>query len=113
MPVMAKRYYSLEGQILGDSEAGDYLRDALGSVTATASPYTGDVQNTYRYKPYGGQLVSTEASPAPKFRWNGTSGYRQITVSHSAVYVRTRHYGQEEGTWTTRDLWWPHEHPYL
>ena len=39
-------YYSCDGEILGDSASGDYMRDALGSVTATCSPTTGAVQNT-------------------------------------------------------------------
>ena len=50
-----------DGEILGDSQAGDYMRDASGSVTAMSSPTTGSVQNTYRYKAYDSQLSSSEA----------------------------------------------------
>lgn len=104
MPLMTKRYYSVDGEILGDSDAGDYMRDALGSVTATCNPDTGSVWNTYRYKPYGSDLSSSGGEkPDPKFRWVGTAGYRQTSISHSASYVRARHYGQEEGRWTTVD----------
>ncbi len=60
-------YYSVEGEILGDSHAGDYMRDALGSVTGTCNPDDGAVQNTYRYKPYGERLTKTRSSPDPKF----------------------------------------------
>lgn len=42
-------YYSVDGEILGDSHAGDYMRAALGSVTGTCSATTGSVQNTYRF----------------------------------------------------------------
>jgi RHS repeat-associated protein len=109
---MTKRYYSVEGEILGDSEAGDYMRDALGSVTGTCNPDTGNVLNTYRYKPYGSELSSSGAKPNPKFRWVGTAGYRQTSISHSASYVRARHYGQEEGRWTSVDPQWPDESRY-
>lgn len=33
----AVNYYGVEGEILGDSHSGDYMRDALGSVTGTCS----------------------------------------------------------------------------
>lgn len=39
-------YDSIEGEIYGDSESGQYLRDALGSVTATASASMGVVRNS-------------------------------------------------------------------
>lgn len=113
MPLMTKRYYSVDGEILGDSDAGDYMRDALGSVTATCNPDTGSVWNTYRYKPYGSDLSSSGGEkPDPKFRWVGTAGYRQTSISHSASYVRARHYGHEEGRWTTVDPLWPAEASY-
>lgn len=109
---MTRRYYSVEGEILGDSEAGDYMRDALGSVTGTCNPDTGAILNTYRYKPYGAELSSTSSKNHPKFRWVGTAGYRQTSIAHSASYVRARHYGQEVGKWTTVDPLWPAEKNY-
>ena len=105
-------YYVTDGEILGDSHAGDYMRDALGSVTGTTSPTDATVQSTYRYKPYGTELVSSGASQTPKFKWVGTYGYRQTSISRSASYVRARHYGQEEGKWTTVDPLSPKEANY-
>jgi hypothetical protein len=49
-------YDSVNGVILGDSVHGTYLRDALGSVTATIPNKV--IANTYRYKPYGGLLAN-------------------------------------------------------
>jgi hypothetical protein len=105
-------YYSVGGEIFGERTGAvrrDYLRDALGSVTATKVTTEPVVENTYRYKPYGAQLSKTGASPDPKFQWVGTAGYRQTSISHSASSVRARHYGQEEGRWTTVDPLWPAE----
>ena len=100
-------YYGTDGEILGDSASGDYMRDALGSVTGTTSPTNATVQNSYRYKPYGEKLSKTGASTDPKFQWVGTVGYRQTAISHSASYVRARHYAKEEARWTTVDPIWP------
>ena len=103
-------YDTVDGVILGDSVHGTYMRDALGSVTGTIPNKV--VANTYRYKPYGERLAKTGSSPDPRFQWNGTSGYRQTSISHSASYVRRRHLGLEEGRWTTVDPLWPLEAVY-
>ena len=58
-------YYCVDGEFLGDTESGDYLRDALCSVMGTTSPINATVQNTCRYKLYGGQLASAEVAPTP------------------------------------------------
>ena len=105
-------YYGTDGEILGDSASGDYMRDALGSVTGTTSPTNATMQNTYRYKPYGSELSSSGGSPTPKYQWVGTYGYRQTSISRSASYVRARRYGQEEGKWTTVDPLWPFSGTY-
>ena len=60
---MTKRYYSVNGEILGDSSSGYYMRDALGSVTGTIPNKV--VANTYRYKPYGERLAKTGTAPDP------------------------------------------------
>ena len=86
------------------------MRDALGSVTGTIPNKV--VANTYRYKPYGERLAKNGTAPDPRFQWNGTSGYRQTSISHSSSYVRRRHLGQEEGRWTTVDPLWPWEMAY-
>jgi len=100
---MKVRYYGIEGELLGDSVAGDYMRDALGSVVGTTSSTTGAVMNTYRFKPYGERLSKTGAATDPNFQWVGTYGYRETAIAHSKSYVRARHYAQEEGRWNTVD----------
>ena len=107
-------YYWTGDMLLGESGPNgkvDYLTDALGSVTTTVNG-TGAVLNEYRYKPYGAQLSKTGTAPDPKFTWVGSQGYRQTGLAHSDVYVRARHFSNEEGIWTTKDGIWPREHPY-
>ena len=104
MPVL--NYYSVGGQIVGEKPSGgnrrDYLTDALGSVVGTVTS-TGAVENTYRYKPYGGLLARTGVASDPSFLWVGSQGYRQTGKKYSDVYVRARHYSSDVGRWTTRD----------
>ena len=100
-------YDTVDGVVLGDSVHGTYMRDALGSVTGTIPGKV--VADTYRYKPYGERLAKTGTAPDPRFQWNGSHGYRQTSISHSASYVRRRHLGLEEGRWTTVDPLWPDE----
>ncbi len=98
-------YYTIDGSIIGEATGGvrtDYLTDALGSVTATVDS-SGNLQNTYRYKPYGEQLAKTGTAADPKFTWVGSLGYRQTGRKHSDTYVRARHYGSTVGRWTTKD----------
>jgi hypothetical protein len=59
MPVT--EYHTVNGRIIGETTGGvqtDYIRDALGSVTATADS-SANVVNTYVYKPYGALLART------------------------------------------------------
>ncbi len=102
-------FHTINGQILYQVDASgnrtEYVQDALGSVIATTDANR-NVQNTYRYAPYGTQIASTGSSPAPMFLWNGTSGYRVTGRSHIGFYVRGRHYGFEEGSWSTTDHLW-------
>jgi RHS repeat-associated protein len=107
-------YYSFGGEILGEETGGvrrDYLTDALGSVIATVTG-AGVVENTYRYKPYGEQLAKTGTGSDPKFLWNGKSGYRHTGQNYTEKYVRTRHYGYKNGSWTSIDDLWPEEPAY-
>src|SRR5437879_2396258 len=87
---LKKSYYSIGGELIAEKAAGgsrvDYLSDALGSITATLNQ-SAQLQNTYRYKPYGAQLAKTGASPDPSFTWVGTQGYRQTAKKYSDVYV--------------------------
>ena len=75
--MLTKDYYSLDGQIIGESTGGVrtyYLHDALGSVTATTKA-AGTVVNTYRYKPSGAELSRTGVGAGPKFQLCGQDGY--------------------------------------
>src|SRR5579863_7177649 len=103
---MTKTYYTVGGEILGEKAAGgqrlDYLTDALGNVTATVNA-SGQVVNTYRYKPYGALLSRTGSGADPSFQWVGSQGYRQTGKKYSDVYVRARHYDTLDGRWTTKD----------
>lgn len=103
MPVTS--YHTINGQIVGESTSGariDYLRDALGSVTATTSS-AGTILNKYRYKPYGANLSKSGTAPDPKFQWVGHVGYRSQNVS-LMVYVRRRHYRTPIGSWSSADF---------
>jgi RHS repeat-associated protein len=103
-------YYSIGGDLVGEKVTGgarvDYLIDALGSVVATVDQ-SAQVVNTYRYKPYGGQLAKAGAGADPSFRWVGKEGYRQTGKKYSEVYVRARHYDERGGRWTVNDPVWP------
>src|SRR5579872_4072050 len=103
---MKKTYYTVDGEILGEKATGgqrvDYLTDALGNVTATVNQ-SGQVVNTYKYKPYGALLQKTGTGPDPSFQWVGSQGYRQTGKKYSDVYVRARHYDTLNGRWTSKD----------
>jgi len=107
-------YVSMDGMLIGEITGGvmrNYGTDALGSVVDTAS--NGVVENTYRYKPYGGTLAKTGTAADPSFLWNGGSGYRATTLGNSGFYVRRRHFSPTTSQWTTLDLLWPSEYPFL
>jgi len=103
MPVT--NFYTFNGTILGEASPKGPVRrygpDALGSVVAAYSAATGALENTYRNKPFGGQLSKTGTAADPSFRWVGTLGYRQTGMSWSDVYVRARHYSASVGRWTS------------
>jgi hypothetical protein len=97
-------YYTVNSEIIGEKSVGgariDYLTDALGSVVATVDQ-SAQVVNTYRYKPYGGQLSKTGAAADPAFRWVGQQGYRQTGKKYSDVYIHSKHYDERAGRWAT------------
>ncbi|RYG99819.1 MAG: hypothetical protein EON58_02505 [Alphaproteobacteria bacterium] len=112
MPVT--KYRTLNGRMRGQTTSGvrtDYLTDALGSVTATVTA-SAAVENTYRHKPYGGQLSKTGTGPDPRFLWTGDTGSRTTGASHAEQYNRARHYGGKQAGWTSIDPLWPEESPY-
>jgi len=107
-------YYTVSGEIIGEHTAGqsrlDYIPDALGSVTQTVNQSL-TVESTARYMPYGANLATTGTQPM--FGWVGSSGsYRRTELSHSDIYVQTRHGASAEGRWTSIDALWPHERTY-
>lgn len=108
---MTTNYVTTHGVIWGEiSSTGvttSYGCDALGSVRETYG--AGAIQNTYRYKPYGGPLTKTGSQPDPGFLWNGGNGYRATFLPYAEEYVRMRHYSFTSSAWTTRDLLWPNE----
>ena len=108
-------YLTINGQIHGEVTGGvatGYATDALGSVTATVDS-SGNVANTYRYKPYGATLAKTGSSTDPKNQWVGNWGYRVTSRTQSESYVRARHYGLKAGQWTSVDPLWPEQPVFL
>ncbi|RYG96655.1 MAG: hypothetical protein EON58_11580 [Alphaproteobacteria bacterium] len=113
MPVT--NYRTLNGRMRGQTTLGsrtDYLTDALGSVTATVTA-SAVVENTYRHKPYGGQLSKTGTGVDPRFLWTGDTGSRTTGTSNAEQYNRARHYGSRQGNWTSVDPLWPKESAYI
>lgn len=103
MPVT--NYISFGDQIIGEREVGgarrNYGVDALGSVTSTIQGSA--IENTYAYKPHGGQLQKTGAAEDPRFKWVGNVGYRSTRRDMADLYVRARHYSLRTMRWTTVD----------
>jgi RHS repeat-associated protein len=109
---MKKRFYHVEGQMVGCDEGGvrkDFLTDHLGSIIAEVDQ---DENVTYqaRYSAYGQPTSSTGTGCG--FGWVGTHGYRETGLPHMSHYVRTRHYSQVTGNWSTVDPLWPGESAY-
>ena len=99
------KYATVNGQLVGETGPNGtiyYLDDALGSVRSTIDE-NNNVLNQYWYNPYGGLIDQSNDSYSPKFLWVGTQGYRKTGRLHSDVYVRARHFGGNEGRWTTVD----------
>jgi hypothetical protein len=67
-------YYSVKGRLLAEKSLGesrrDFLADPLGAITSTVTT-AAQVENTYRYKPYGRLLNKTGAAGNPSFLWGG------------------------------------------
>ncbi|MBZ0212949.1 MAG: hypothetical protein K8H99_04020, partial [Nitrospirae bacterium] len=107
-------YHTLNGELLGETGPGGrrfYGKDALGSVVATYDQ-NGTLENTYRYKPYGGLLSKTGSAPDPRFMWTGSTGSRTTGASYAEQYNRARHYGSRQAGWTSVDPLWPRQEPY-
>lgn len=98
-------YYTANGMILGERTGGGgfrkYTTDALGSTLMTTNS-SGTQENSYRYKPYGTQLVKSGSAADPGFLWVGSLGYRMTSRLGAESYVRARHYGSS-AHWTSSD----------
>ena len=107
MPVTT--FATMNGRILahktGVNRLVKYLPDALGSVTCAVSG--GTVQTT-SYTPYG----QGTKPPLAKFGWVGSWGYRPTGLAMPSHYVRSRHYDDVTGSWTSVDGLWPAERQY-
>lgn len=113
---MSNSYYSVAGRLVGQRVGGtriDLLSEAVGSVTATASQ-AGSLVNTYRFRPYGSLLMKTGGGADPRFGWGGTLGYRSGSDrTYCDTYIRARHYGSDQASWTSVDELWPSESAYV
>lgn len=110
MPVT--NYDTVNGEIIAEYTNGvqlNYLKDALGSVTAWVDQSCTIVASA-RYKPYGDILVSSGS--LGRFTWVGTLGYRTTGLSVANYYVRARLYAAQQGFWNTVDPLWPRERAY-
>jgi YD repeat-containing protein len=102
-------FNTIDGQILDQIDAlgnvTEYMHDALGSVTGTTDG-SSNVQNTYRWSPYGSLLSKIGTQIDPQFLWVGGLGYRYTGREHADSYVRARHYGQAQSGWSSIDRHW-------
>lgn len=101
-----KSYYCIRRVVIAESTSStrvDFLRDALGNVTAL-SDSSGSISNRYRYKPYGTQIMTSGSPSSISHLWVGAYGYRYgATMRFANNYVRARHYGSLQGAWTSKD----------
>ena len=107
-------YLTVNGTIYSQKKSGartHFIHDALGSIAATIND-GGSVVNKYTYKPYGELLSKTGVGEDPRFLWVGGTGYRTTGRRWAEKYVRRRHYGEQQGMWTTVDPLWPEESAY-
>ena len=108
-------YYTVNEEIIGEHTIGqsrlDYIPDALGSVVATVDQ-TLTVKSTARFKPYGADLATTGTQPM--YGWVGVSGsYRKTGRPHTDFYMQQRHFGSNDGIWTSVDPIWPQTPPFV
>lgn len=103
-------YFGVEGVLYAQRDFGaggirSYATDALGSVVATLDAVSADIENQYRYKPYGGALASSELGISPRFKWIGSFGYEATNLDISDHYVRSRHYSAGTSSFTSTAAW--------
>jgi len=105
-------YVVADGIIYKDSRCGDYMIDALGSVTGVVNDAGKPIQN-FRYAPYGRVLLGDEGGQgSPVYRWTGNTGSRYTAVKYCEHHNRARFYSVTNQRWITRDPIWPEESAY-
>lgn len=99
-------YLTIDGRIHGEVTSGvvtGYATDALGSVVATMDN-SGNVQNTYRYKPYGEVLARIGTATNPNFLWNARAGFQALGSNIPSDQNNTGTYSDTIGIWTSLDI---------
>ncbi|MBL8048930.1 MAG: hypothetical protein JNJ45_09645 [Chthonomonas sp.] len=105
-------YIVVDGRVYWDSRTGDYMVDALGSVTGIMSSSAKQTQD-YRYAPYGRILLSHEGGGPPLvYRYVGSLGVRSTVVRYLENHMRARIFSTTTSQFTTRDPLWPEELAY-
>lgn len=111
---LARKYYTINGEIIselraGETDARDYVTDALGNVVAV---FQNDWEISLATYDTSGEFLTNFNMGGNKFAWNGSHGYRSTGLEWSTHYVRARHYSFMDQAWTTVDPLWPREMPY-
>lgn len=104
-------YHTINGTVLGQSTSSsrrDFLVDASSSVVATVSS-TSELENVYRYRPFGTMLQSSGLAPDIRWLWTGGTGSRNESTPYAEQYNRHRHYALRLGRWNSVDPLWPEE----
>ena len=107
-------FLNMNGRTFGQVAPGAsqmYGFDHLGSVVQTVDN-NGNAQNQYRYHPYGTTESASEPGPAPFHKWVGGDQYRPTGMSYSEYFMKRRHYGSRQASWTSRDPRWPQQRGY-
>lgn len=100
---MTVSYHTINGQIIGETVGATrthFLTGGQGSVTATVSD-GGLVQNTYRFKSFGGLLAKTGLLVDPQFLWMGDTGIRVSPNSPGDYFFHANLYLSQLGSFSS------------
>lgn len=102
---LARKYYTVNGEIIselraGETDARDYVTDALGNVVAV---FQNDWEIALATYDTSGEFLTNFNMSDSRFAWNGSHGYRSTGLEWSTHYVRARHYSFMDQAWTTVD----------
>ena len=110
MPILKKRYYSVNGVLVGERTTGQervhYMPDPLGNITAVQTT-SGGVK-TASYTPTGAGTPPVGASMG----WVGIHGYRPLGLPESSHYMIHRTYSDKRNRWNSVDMLWPRDQAY-